>query len=89
MKAEDRGNMAVVAFVKALGVTIAALEDLPQSRTAAGFLWCLDEILGELKGMPEKSGPAVFQDVQILRDNLDKAIGQARLARMPDGGKTH
>ena len=90
MDNEASGTKALAGFIQALAVTVVSLDDLPQAqRTAGNFIRCLDGYLGELKRLAAGDGPGVVQDVQILRDNLDKAIGQARLAKMPDGGKIY
>ena len=68
------------AFVKAIACTFVGLDDLPpEHRTTAGFVGVLDELLADLPNVP--GGPAMQDQVKVLREMLERAMNKARLNR--------
>ena len=74
-----RGNLKT-AFVKAIACTFVGLDDLPpEHRTTAGLVGVLDELLADLPNVP--GGPAMQDQVKVLREMLERAMNKARLNR--------
>lgn len=80
---DARDNEALVAFLQALAVTIVGIDDLPSRKMSGSeFLTVLDEYIGEIPNMTEREGSAYIHGrVQLLRNNLEIALRQARNAK--------
>ena len=89
MSDESLGNEALIAFLKALSMSVVLLDKLkPKPVGADSFLLILDKFLEEVRDLPELGGPPVYERAMVLRQLLGENVEKARtLAEIlpPDG----
>lgn len=75
-----RNQEALVSFLQGLAVAVVSLDDPTTTiRSSASFLLALDAMLDDIPTMTEREGATeIYQSVQVLRQNFDIALKQAR-----------
>ena len=76
----ERNQEALVLFLQGLALAVVSLDDPTSAvRSSASVLQVLDAMLDDIPSMTEREGVAeLYQSVQVIRQNFDVALAQAR-----------